>query len=298
MQVDLSLLPSPEDIETLDFETLLDAYKADLLSRYPAIADVLDLESEPVLKVLEVCAYRELQLRARYNDEARAILLAYAVRTDLDHLGVTYYQEPRLTVEPTNPSTIPPTPAIMETDDDYRQRLALKPESWSVAGPRDAFKFHAISADGQIKDASVTSPQGGTTQIYVLTRTGSGIPDATLLATVSGAVNGESVRPLSEEVLVSAATIVNYTLSISLTLFSGPSTELVTSAVQNALSLYASANHRLGNDIIRSAIDAAAHVAGVKKVVVNSPVADIVCTPGQAPYCTAITVVIATIEQS
>lgn len=296
MTVDLSSLPPPEVVETLVFEALVADIKADLVARHPAAADVIDLESEPLVKLLEAFAYRELNLRARYNDEARALLLAWATGSDLDHLGATYYQEARLVVTPANPATIPPTAAVMETDTDYRQRLALKPESWSTAGPRDAFKFHAISADGQIKDASVTSPQGGTTQIYVLTRTGTGIPDATQLATVSGAVNGETVRPLSEEVLVSAPTIVNYTLGIALTLFAGPSTEVVRTAVETALQKFAADSHRLDTDIIRSAIDAAAHVAGVKKVTIASPAADVVCGPSQAPWCTGVTVTVAAIE--
>lgn len=296
MTVDLSSLPAPEVIETIVFEAIVAEIKADLVARYPAIADVIDLESEPAVKLIEAFAYRELLLRARYNDEARALTLAWAAGNDLDHIGATYYQEARLTVTPADNTTIPPTPAVMETDTDYRQRLALKPESWSTAGPRDAFRFHALSADGQIKDASVTSPQGGTTQIYILTRTGTGIPTPTQLATVSGAVNGETVRPLSEEVLVSAPTIVNYALDLSLTLFAGPSTELVTAAVQAALVQFAAASHRLDNDIIRSAIDAAAHVDGVKKVTINSPVADVVCTKAQAPWCTAITVTVAAIE--
>lgn len=296
MTVDLSTLPAPEVIESLVFETIVAEIKADVIARYPAAAEVIDLESEPIVKLIEAFAYREMNVRARYNDEAKSLLLAWATDATLDHIGTTYYQESRLVVTPADNTTIPPTAAVMETDDDYRQRLALKPESWSTAGPRDAFKFHAISADGQIKDASVTSPQGGTTQIYVLTRTGTGIPDATQLATVSGAVNGETVRPLSEEVLVSAPTIVNYALDISLTLFAGPSTEVVTAAVRSALETFAANSHRLDNDIIKSAIDAAAHVAGVKKVVINSPAADILCTKAQAPWCTGITVTVAAIE--
>lgn len=296
MTVDLSSLPAPEVIEAIAFETILAELKADFLARYPDASDIIDLESEPVVKLLETIAYRELNLRARYNDEAAALLLAHATGANLDHIGITYYQEARLIVTPADNTAIPPIAAVMESDADYRNRLALKPESWSTAGPRDAFKFHAISASGQVKDASVTSPQGGTTQIYILTRTGSGIPDATLLATVSGAVNGETVRPLSEEVLVSAPTIVNYSLDIELTLFAGATTELAVSTVASALQTFAEASHRLDTDIIRSAIDAAAHVAGVKKVSIVSPAADVVCTAGQAPYCTGINVAVVAVE--
>jgi phage-related baseplate assembly protein len=294
--IDLASLAAPEVVETIVFEAIVQQIKDDIVSRQPDLTDVIDLESEPLVKLLESFAYRELLIRARYNDEARALLLPFATANDLDQIGATYYQELRLVVTPADLTTIPPTPAVMEIDSDYRNRLALKPESWSVAGPRDAFKFHAISADGQIKDASVTTPEGGTTQVYILTRSGNGLPTAPQIATVLGALNGESIRPLSEQVLVSAPTIVNYTLTLALTLFPGPSTELVTSAVQSALQAFAANSHRLGTDIIRSAIDAAAHVAGVKKVVITSPAADIVCTDGQAPYCTAIAVSIAGTE--
>lgn len=297
MNVDLSLLPAPEVIETLVFEAILQALKDEFVARYPAAAATIDLESDPVVKLLETAAYRELLLRARYNDEARALLLAFAIGGNLDHIGITYFNgTERLTVTPADNAAIPPIPAVMESDDDYRLRLQLQPESKSVAGPRDAFRFHAISADGQIMDASVTSPIPGTTEVFVLTHTGTGLPGAPLLATVAAALNGETIRPLSEEVIVSAPTIVNYALEIELTLFSGPASEVVTAAVNDALATFADDHHRLGTDIIRSAIDAAAHQSGVKKVTIVSPPADIACSAGQAPWCTGITVTVVAIE--
>jgi phage-related baseplate assembly protein len=295
--IDLASLPAPAVIEEPDFEVVLSACKADFIARHPAAAAVIDLESEPIVKLLEEIAYRETLLRARYNDEARALLLATAVGSDLDHVGATYYRgETRLLITPADPDAVPPVEAVWESDADFRQRLALKIESYSVAGPRDAFKFHALSADGQVKDASVTTPHGGTTEVFVLARAGDGTPDAPLLATVAAALDDESIRPLSEEVLVSAAVVVEYALEIALTLFPGPSGEVVLEAVQERLAAFAAAHHRLDADIVRSAIDAAAHVAGVKKVEIVAPVADVVCGPGEAPYCTGIAVVIAGVE--
>lgn len=296
MQVDLSLLPPPEVIETLNFETILANHVAELINRYPEIIDTIELESEPTRKLLEVSAYRELQLRARYNDEARALLLAYATDADLDHIGATYYQESRLTITAANPSTTPPTSAVLETNNDYRYRLSLKPESYSVAGPRDAFKYHALSADGQVKDASVSSPVRGTTQVYVLSRTSSGVPAAGLLTTVSTALNSETIRPLSEDLIVSPASVVNYALDIDLIMFQGAAAEIALAAAQTAIATYTADNHRLGRDIIRSAIDAAAHQPGVKKVIINSPAADVVCNDAQAAWCTGIAVRVAGVE--
>lgn len=296
MTIDLSSLPPPAVIAEPSFESILAEIKADFVARHPAAAAVIDLESEPVVKLLEEFAYRETLLRARYNDEARALLLALAVGVDLDHIGATYYQEARLLVTPADPLAVPPVEAVWEADADYRQRLALKIESYSVAGPRDAFRFHAMSASGQVKDAWPTTPQGGTTEVFVLSRAGDGTPDAPLLAAVLAALDDETVRPLSEEVIVSPAVIVPYALQIELTLFPGPVAEVVLQAVATNLAAFAADHHRLGADIVKSAIDAAAHVAGVKKVAIVAPSADVVCDPSQAPRCTGIAVTVAGVE--
>ncbi|KAB8305384.1 baseplate assembly protein, partial [Rouxiella chamberiensis] len=63
--IDLSQLPAPDVVEVLDYETLLAERKATLVSLYPedqqaAIARTLTLESEPIVKLLEENAYREV----------------------------------------------------------------------------------------------------------------------------------------------------------------------------------------------------------------------------------------------
>ena len=88
--LDTSALPSPAVVELLDFEAIVADIKADLLARYPEAATVLDLESEPLVKLLESFAFRELLFRARVNDAARAHLLAFATGADLDHLGALF----------------------------------------------------------------------------------------------------------------------------------------------------------------------------------------------------------------
>ena len=44
----------------------------------------------------------------------------------------------------------------------------------SVAGPTGAYEFHALSADGDVKDAAATSPAPGEVVVTVLSRTGDG----------------------------------------------------------------------------------------------------------------------------
>ena len=88
--IDLSLLPAPAVVETLDYEAILSALKADLIARAPELAPALQLESEPLVKLLEVAAWRETVLRARINDAARAVMLPWATGADLDNLAARY----------------------------------------------------------------------------------------------------------------------------------------------------------------------------------------------------------------
>ncbi|EKN5085172.1 baseplate assembly protein, partial [Yersinia enterocolitica] len=118
--IDLSLLPPPFVVEELDYETLLAERKATLISLYPeeqraAVARTLSLESEPLVKLLQENAYREVILRQRVNDAARAVMVAYAVGSDLDQLGANNNVE-RLVITPADPTAIPPIEAVMESD--------------------------------------------------------------------------------------------------------------------------------------------------------------------------------------
>ncbi len=72
--IDLSKLPAPEFVETLDYEFILAAMLDDLKTRHPNYSNVL--ESDPAYKILEVAAYRELLLRHRINEEGRALLVS------------------------------------------------------------------------------------------------------------------------------------------------------------------------------------------------------------------------------
>ncbi|MCS1276189.1 baseplate assembly protein, partial [Escherichia coli] len=160
--IDLNQLPVPDVVEELDFETILAERKATLISLYPedqqeAVARTLTLESEPLVKLLEENAYRELIWRQRVNEAARAVMLACAAGNDLDVIGANY-NTTRLIITPADDSTLPPTPAVMESDTDYRLRIQQAFEGLSVAGSVGAYQYHGRSADGRVADISVTSP--------------------------------------------------------------------------------------------------------------------------------------------
>ncbi|AIX49302.1 baseplate assembly protein [Pantoea sp. PSNIH1] len=291
--IDLSQLPAPAVVEMLDYETLLAERKATLISLYPeeqreAIARTLSLESEPIVKLLQENAYREVLLRQRINEAAKGVMVAYALDADLDQLGANNGVE-RLTIAPDDGTTIPPTAAVMESNDDYRARIAAAFEGLSVAGPTGAYEYHARSADGRVADASAISPSPAVVTVTVLAREGDGTAAADLLAVVDKALNDENVRPVSDRVNVRSAEIVNYAIEAEIFIYPGPEAEPVRAASEAKLAAYVTAQKRLGRDIRLSALYAAIHVEGVQRVNLIQPAADVVLDKTQAAYCTGYT---------
>lgn len=154
--INLAQLPLPDAVETLDFEAIVAAMKADLIARMPGLEAVMQLESDPLNVLVEVCAYRELLIRARANDAVRAVHLATATGADLDNLAALFGVA-RLTMLPANPATVPPTAAVMEADAALRLRAQMALAGFSTAGPSAAYEFHARSADARVRDAAVDS---------------------------------------------------------------------------------------------------------------------------------------------
>ncbi|EPR1455187.1 baseplate assembly protein [Citrobacter koseri] len=294
--VDLSLLPVPDVVEELDYETILAERIATLISLYPedqqeAITRTLALESEPIVKLLQENAYREVIWRQRVNESARAVMLAYAIGSDLDNIGANFNVE-RLVVTPADDTTIPPTAAEMELDADYRLRIQQAFEGMSVAGSTGAYEFHGRSADGRVADISVISPSPACVTISVLSREDNGAASDELLTIVRNALNGEDVRPVADRVTVQSALIVDYQIRATLFIYPGPESEPIRAAAEAKLKAYTSAQHRLGRDIRLSAIYAALHVEGVQRVELAAPVADIVLDKTQASFCTDYQIVI------
>ncbi|EME1730583.1 baseplate assembly protein [Cronobacter sakazakii] len=287
--VDLSQLPAPEIVDVPDFEALLAVRKAAFVALYPteeqdAVRRTLALESEPVVKQLQESTYREILLRQRINEAAQAVMVAYALGSDLDQLAANYGVG-RLVVTPADDSAVPPVAAVMETDNELRLRVPQAFEGLSVAGPTAAYEFHARSADGRVADASATSPSPATVVITVLSREGNGAAPADLLAVVDAALNDESIRPLADRVTVQSADIVPYEVNATLYFYPGPEAEPILAAARARLEKYIASQIRLGRDIRRSAIYAALHVEGVQRVELVSPAQDVVLDKTQAAWC-------------
>lgn len=283
--VDLSRLPAPTIVEQLSFETIFAGMVADLQARLPTFDATI--ESDPAVKVLQVAAYRELLIRQDFNDRARQLLVAYATGANLDHLAAIFRVERRVLVE-ANP--LLGVDQVLESDDEFRRRVTLAPESYTVAGPELAYVFHALSAHPDVIDATATSPVPGDVVVTVLSRNGDGSATPEMLQAVAARANGETVRPLTDNVTVQGPEVRPFAIAAEVFTFHGPDATIIVDAARASLDRYLAANRRLGRDITLSGLYGALHVAGVQRVVLAEPLETLTITPLQVANCTAIAV--------
>lgn len=287
--INLAALPLPAATEPLSFDLILAEMKARVIEIAPELAPVLALESDPVAKIFEVFAYRELLVRAATNDKVRAVHLATAMGSDLEHL-VALFGVQRLTVTPADPTATPPKAAVMETDNALRLRGQLALDGFTTAGSRASYEYHARSVSAEIADVAVDSPAPGTVRVTLLTATGTGVAAPTLVAAVQSALDADEVRPLCDTVVVQSAVIVPFVITADLTLQDGPDPAVVLAEARAELQRYLTDVRGVGRTIRLSAIFAALHRPGVDAVNLTAPVGDVVIGPTSAAHCTAATI--------
>jgi len=298
--IDLTLLPAPQVLEVLDYETILADRKAAVVALLPedqrdAAAKVLSLESEPATKLLEENSYQSLLLRNRVNDAATAVMLAFARGTDLDQIGGNN-NVPRLVLVEADADASPPVAEVMEDDEPYRLRIQESPDALSVAGPRNAYEFHARSADGRVKDARAVSPAPCEIVIAVLSTADDGAAPPDLLNAVYAALSAEDIRPLGDLVSVGPAEVTDYEVDAVVYVEKGPEATIALRAAKAQADVISKPLRPLGYSIYRAAYVAALKVEGVRNVVLLSPAADIIRTRTQAARCTAIKIRVETLE--
>ena len=289
MTIDLTALPAPAVLETLDFE---EVYQAELAAYQELMGEEWSapLESDPVTKLLELGSYRRLQNRARVNDAAKALLLAYATGADLDQLAANVSLR-RLVVQAEDLSAIPPIPAVLEEDDALRERVQLVYEGLTTAGPRNSYVLHARNASGLVADATAESPTPAVVVVTVLSLDEPGSASAELLAAVTAYLNDDDVRPVADRLTVQSAQILSYRIDAKVYMAgNGPENEAILATCRERLQAWINPRRRLGVEVARSGVDAQLHINGITRVELTGWV-DIKPTKAQAAWCEGFTVV-------
>lgn len=252
---DLAGLAAPQVLETLRFEDLFAAHLTDFRSRYPQYSALL--ASDPAIKLIEVAAYRELLLRSRINEAARANLLAFAAGSDLEHLGA-FYGVTRLP---------------QEEDEPLRRRIRARIMGFANAGGAAHYRYWALSASQDVADVAVDSPGPGRVRISVLPAGHGEVVPESLIEAVRATVLRDDVRVLTDTVEVVPVSLVPVTVSARIWLY--PDTPLavfdgLAGQVRQELAQAAV----LGWDLTRSWVVARLQRPGVHKVELGHPVAD------------------------
>ncbi len=300
--IDLSRLPAPQVIETIEFEQIVAEMKADFKARWPEY-EFDTLETDPVVIAIQVCAYREMMLRDRINSAATANMLAKATAADLDNLAALFGLE-RMTIVPASGLT----PAVMETDEQLKRRIQLAPDAFSMGGPRGAYVFHGLSIDPSVYDCWAWKREAGRVEV-VLAGYNAVVPypaaTAALVESFNGAQVADSViarlvdlfaneqkTPLTDVVSVVRAEIVTYPVTATLYIPRGPDPETVRTLATNSLRSYAASRNKVATSVYGTGIDAALQVGGVERVVRSSPVGDVLITDRQIAKLGAVNITV------
>lgn len=167
----------------------------------------------------------------------------------------------------------------IESDENYRERIQLAPESFSVAGPKGAYKFYALSANSNIIDVAVIAPEDaefckpGNVYLYPL-MLGGELPSQEILDEVFEVCNDEYIRPATDYLHVQSPEAVNYDLEVIYYIDRRRATQAA--QIQKAVSSAVNAwvlwqKSKLGRDINPSELNHRIVSAGAKRAEIISP---------------------------
>lgn len=292
--IDLSQLNPPDVVRQIDFETILKEGLEDFYQRMEEVQPNFPrfLESDPAMKLAEAFSYREMLVRKESNEQALAVLLAFAKDNDLDHKAAERNLQRRIISSATEN-----TPEVKESNDSLRKRVQLAPEGQTTAGSEGSYIFHGLNADPRVKDIYPYAPLDedsnptGICNIYVLSNESDGTAPEDLLNVVSAALNAKSVRPLTDKPIIYSASILNYSINAEIFIDEGPDENIVLDSCYNAAQEYTKKNHSFNDGISLSGIYQALHQPGVSRVNLISPSNNIDTSIGQVAFCTGINIV-------
>ncbi|TQV72580.1 hypothetical protein FKG94_17920 [Exilibacterium tricleocarpae] len=279
--IDLAGLRSPVLADAPDREAIVAELKRQLCHA--------DVEEVMIDRIMHVFASRELALRERVDEALKAVMLASAGGSDLDHT-VALYGVKRLIVKPADPEASPPVDAILESDERLRLRARLSLAALSQAGCQGAYLFQALSASPHIRDVSIQVPNVTQTradrqrevQITILLDPDAPLadepdkssqdPHQEIITKVEEALS--EVCSITDRIAVKLANPYPYDVRASVTPASGADERQIKQAVTAALARLVVQNHRLGKPILRSEFFAALYQPGVERATLGAPKAD------------------------
>lgn len=298
MAIDLTRLPTPTILETLDYETLQAAFIERFQEAW-AEAQETDsslpdwnvdlLETDPVVIVSQAWSYLRLLDRQRVNDAITAVLAPLASGDDLDNVVARIGIE-RLTITEATSTT----DAVMETDAHLLARYLLA-FTRPAAGSADRYLYEAMTAWPEMLTAAVVGRsvhgRAGDVDIVVSGPDGRD-PTDDELTVVRTAVTSTSVKPEATSVTVLAATRTVYDVTGTVTVSTGPDADAVKTEAEARILAAAQARMVIGGEVPVTALAGAAYGTSVNRVDLTEPDADIAADAYTIPVPGTITLTV------
>lgn len=192
-------------------------------------------------------------------------------------------------------TTITTGGAAAESDEDYAERIRLAPNSFSVAGPKKAYIYHAKSVSPAIVDVSVVSPTPGEVDVYPLLEGGE-LPSDEVLQQIYDHLSSEDIRPLTDYVQVLSPASHEYEIKVHYWILDEDKnrSQTIQKAVEAAVESYRVwQQSKIGRDIVPAKLIAGVIQAGAARIdsATMTP-ANFVLMPGNTvAQCTKVNIV-------
>lgn len=343
--INIKSLLKPDVMQVIDYEEILNQNIANFKALVP---DWTPLESDEFKLILEAFAYRELHLRAEFNNLANAFFLSSSTGNDLDNYAVFYGvtrlagSNPYATYEfslsealnqdviiPANliltdvngayeakllndvtilageikstgtvelqleidtidvkteiiTTTLPfvikakaidtfKNGSVVESDENFRQRILLSLADKSTAGSEETYKSFTFSADERIEDVAILNGGAGVVKVFYYSESA----DSLMQTRIVDMLNKKEVRPLTDNVVVAVATQISFNVTAELKILQNQETTTVYSNAIASLNDGLKSLRQIGTDITLSEINDFLKVSGVKEVVITQPTTNV-----------------------
>lgn len=159
-----------------------------------------------------------------------------------------------------------------EDDESLTYRVYNAPNRYSVAGPKEAYEYHARQIRSDIDDIVVYSPEPDKVNVVFTINEGE-IPDSKVIAEVEEGLSADDIRPLTDIVTAKGPTKSNYDIKLTYYINKSDSNQAIAiqTAVNEAIEEYKKWQQKIGRDINPSKLIQLIIGAGAKRMAVTKP---------------------------
>lgn len=278
MNLDSHNIPEPKLLEVPDVQDVFVQLKQQLLNLDASLENALQPQN-PIYRLLETFAYREVYYKSMINEQTKALFIKYAKGSDLDNLALLFnIARKEIQKENLKENKL----QILEDDDSFRKRIINALNGLTNAGTPAAYKHHAISIDDSIKDAAAVNQGSGRVLITLLSYKAEGGVDATVVEKAIKHLNSAEIKPLCDLINVISAKVNKYDLKVKVYFKTNVDAEAEILKLQELAIQWRIEKFYLGKHIYLSQLIKKLHLPSIEKLNILMPTQDLISKEEEA----------------